>query len=168
MQTFLPEYTFAASAAVLDNKRLNKQLLEGRQILSALLTGKGWIHHPATKMWAGSEWWLVQYCLAVKEECDRRGIRTEKNWSAILELTNYYILGMTEPTWLPNGRVDKRIMITHRGRLYEKDPLYYNKYSTEAGVYKEYVCCPRCNYYWPVHTSTHRPHSEHCTHSEHT
>jgi hypothetical protein len=48
MQVFMSEYTFEESAKVLDNKRLVKQLLEGRQILAALAgQTKGWRSHPA-------------------------------------------------------------------------------------------------------------------------
>lgn len=36
MQVFLPENSFADCAKVLDQKRLVKQLLEGRQIMSIL------------------------------------------------------------------------------------------------------------------------------------
>ena len=36
MQVFLPEKSFTESAKVLDQKRLVKQLLEGRQILTVL------------------------------------------------------------------------------------------------------------------------------------
>ena len=62
MQTFLPEHTFVECAAVLDQKRLVKQLLEGRQILSALAgETKGWVNHPATKMWIGHESYLMLY-----------------------------------------------------------------------------------------------------------
>ena len=78
MQTFLPYvYDFKQTARVLDNKRLNKQLLEGRQIYAAL-TGRstGWVNHPATRMWAGHENMLVEYLEAIKNECDRRGIKT--------------------------------------------------------------------------------------------
>jgi hypothetical protein len=36
MQTFLPYKDFDLSAKALDNKRLNKQILEGYQILNVL------------------------------------------------------------------------------------------------------------------------------------
>ena len=37
MQTFLPFPKFSASAAMLDNRRLNKQIVEGYQILTGRL-----------------------------------------------------------------------------------------------------------------------------------
>jgi hypothetical protein len=36
MQTFLPSSNFAVAARMLDSKRLNKQILEGYQILNVL------------------------------------------------------------------------------------------------------------------------------------
>ena len=63
MQTFVPlTSTVDDIAKVLDNKRLNKQALEGWQILMTLLeldpqgnhrVPKGWYNHPAVKMWRG-------------------------------------------------------------------------------------------------------------------
>ncbi|TMR24154.1 hypothetical protein ETD86_05390 [Nonomuraea turkmeniaca] len=56
MQTFLPYPDFAASAAVLDPLRLDKQRVEALQILRALTVSEyGWRHHPVVKMWAGYE-----------------------------------------------------------------------------------------------------------------
>ena len=62
MQTFLPHINYLKVARVLDNKRLNKQILEGYQILNTL-SGRstGWIHHPAVKMWRGAENELWMY-----------------------------------------------------------------------------------------------------------
>ncbi len=61
MQTFVPEFTYYDSLMALDNQRLGKQRLECKQIYTALVTGKGWIHHPATKMWIGKEHSLLEY-----------------------------------------------------------------------------------------------------------
>ena len=54
MQTFLPYPDFAKSAACLDNKRLNKQIVECYQILRAITDPTyGWQNHPAVNMWRG-------------------------------------------------------------------------------------------------------------------
>lgn len=150
MQTFLTSGVFSLNARNIDSKRLNKQLLEGRQILSALFTGKGWIHHPATKMWAGGEEFLYTYLGAIRHELDNRGIKTDKNWAAIEELRNTYEFGTSAPSWFNEYEFNK-IRITHRGRLYEKDPSAYWMFSEEAKIYQDYVCCKGCNYYWPTH-----------------
>ncbi|MQS10481.1 MSMEG_6728 family protein, partial [Streptomyces alkaliphilus] len=64
MQTFLPVPDFAASAALLDQRRLGKQRVETIQVLRALtVPGYGWRRHPAVRMWRGYEEALVRYGL---------------------------------------------------------------------------------------------------------
>ena len=56
MQTFVPFDNFIESSKSLDNRRLNKQLLEGRQIYKIIYTDQrsgAWANHPAVKMWRG-------------------------------------------------------------------------------------------------------------------
>ncbi|MEW9532718.1 MSMEG_6728 family protein [Microbispora sp. NPDC049125] len=66
MQTFLPYPDFAASARVLDPRRLGKQRVETLQVLRALtVPGYGWRHHPAARMWTGYEEALVRYGLEI-------------------------------------------------------------------------------------------------------
>lgn len=154
MQTFLSEFSFRDTARALDNKRLNKQLLEGRQILTALTTGKGWVHHPATKMWAGHECVLLDYLNEIRLEMIMRGIKTDKNWSAITEIfeSNPELYDHNKwPWWWLDSAARKNIVTTHRGRLYEKDPDHYQDYWLAFKTYRDYVCCNRCNYYWPTH-----------------
>lgn len=66
MQTFLPYEDFQKSAKVLDSKRLNKQIVEGVQIINAILKKRagiksGWQHHPCTLMWENHVEALVEY-----------------------------------------------------------------------------------------------------------
>ena len=65
MQTFLPYADFAQTASVLDDKRLGKQRVETLQIMTALVTHQGWVNHPATKMWLGYEYSLLEYQYAI-------------------------------------------------------------------------------------------------------
>lgn len=159
MQTFLPYvYNFDLSAKSLDNKRLNKQLLEGRQIYAALLgRTKGWVNHPATRMWKNHENMLYKYLYAIMRECKRRGIATEKNWTAIEELhhSNWHRGdNLTIPTWMTDESIAYKIEITHRANLYLKDPEYYFEFQRESKNYRKHVCCDRCNYYWFTHKLT--------------
>jgi len=56
MQTFLPYADFFKSAFVLDNRRLNKQITECKQIWIASVFGRGnWTNHPAVRMWQGGQ-----------------------------------------------------------------------------------------------------------------
>src|SRR5919112_4240448 len=74
VQTFLPFADFAASARVLDQRRLGKQRVEALQVVRGLtVPGYGWRHHPAVKMWAGKLEALVRYGLTMCREWTERG-----------------------------------------------------------------------------------------------
>ena len=76
MQTFLPYKSFNESFKVLDYRRLGKQRVEAMQILNVLLgrtKTKGWVNHPATKMWKGYENALKQYLNECIEHWINRG-----------------------------------------------------------------------------------------------
>ena len=152
MQTFLPYGSdFKRGAESLDYRRLVKQAVEGYQILRALSgVTQGWRNHPATKMWKGHEGWLIAYLGAILDEMDRRGYSTATRYK-IHELADQAFPDAdtdVAPPWLR----DERVAITHRGRLYEKDPAFYSAFAIDSLVYKQYTCCERCNYYWPTHT----------------
>lgn len=66
MQTFLPCPGFAATAGVLDPRRLGKQRVEALQVFRALtVPGYGWQRHPAVLMWTGYEEAVVRYGLDI-------------------------------------------------------------------------------------------------------
>lgn len=152
MQTFVPFANLNMSAAVLDSKRLNKQLLEGRQIYQILAENRrtgGWVNHPAVKMWRNYDMGLYAYLTAIRDECDKRGIQTEKNWTAIET--------MHEANWhrgdnivMPPWWNDDRVHISHRQNLHDKDPNYYHHF-IDASWMEKIRCCDRCNYFWPTH-----------------
>lgn len=153
MQTFVPYADFVESAAVLDSRRLNKQLLEGRQVYHILTenrTSGAWVNHPAVKMWRNYDNALYVYLSAVRYECDKRGISTQKNWDAITK--------MYEWNWDRGNRVimppwwgDDRVHLSHRQNLYTKDPEYYAFFDDDNRL-KKVSCCDKCNYFWPTHT----------------
>ena len=171
MQTFITSYDFVETAQSLDNKRLNKQLLEGRQILKILATGQqsgGWVNHPATRMWHGYERMFYNYLTAIKDECVYRGIAVDANWQAIEELMRMgsYNFGpnLVEPWWYADQEMLLRIIQTHRANLYKKDPEYYYDYAINAKMYDKMrdklVCCPKCNYCWASHIAKQRQEKE--------
>lgn len=149
MQTFVPHIDYDECARVLDNKRLNKQLLEGRQIIDILCDGRtkgAWVNHPAVKMWRGSERELFHYLKSIRDEVERRGIAWEKNWNAIIDIVeNAKVYGLRSPEWWG----DIRVHTSHRENLYDKDPEYYDQYYYSG---KKIACCDRCSYFWPTHT----------------
>ncbi|WP_131739836.1 MSMEG_6728 family protein [Actinomadura roseirufa] len=136
MQTFLPYADFAATADVLDPRRLGKQRVEALQVLRGLtVPGYGWRRHPAVRMWAGYEEALVRYGLevcrrwcdlgradtcagslvaglaAVPGRADSGGPRDQRRLAAAGEL----------PPWLG----DPGFHLSHRSALVRKDPGFY-------------------------------------------
>jgi len=148
MQTFVPFDNFEDSAAVLDSKRLNKQLLEGRQIYKILAsnqTSGAWVNHPAVKMWRGFDTALFEYLRVIKDECLYRNIQTEKNWNALTEMHEWnWHRGnsIVMPHWWGNDKVHQ----SHRNNLYRKDSEHYAEFVNDSFV----SCCEKCNYFWPV------------------
>lgn len=152
MQTFLPYKDFSKSAQVLDNKRLNKQILEGYQILKVLSSDDpfaAWRNHPAVLMWKNAELTLLNYVYAMIKEADRRGIKTDKN------LANIRVLKAQKggswrnrmPSWYSDGVTLNRITESHRANLYKKDPEYYDRFRNDNAN----PCCEKCQYFWATH-----------------
>jgi hypothetical protein len=162
MQTFLSETTFSGSAEVLDKRRLNSQFKEARQIMDVLFAkpredGKkiGWQNHPAVLMWKGHEYYLWLYIKRIREECIYRGIKVVKNTEAVnkhIHLIDSPDTCQDPPLWWSDETLRNRVIMTHRARLFVKDPVHYAKYEQWVEPAKELVCCVgKCNYFWPSH-----------------
>jgi len=155
MQTFLPYKDYNQCAEILDNKRLNKQILEAYQILK-ILSGKSpsgaWRNHPAVLMWKNAEWSLRNYAKVMIKEAKVRGIRTDKNESNIeaLEAVCGQIWGTNKPVWSEASHVN-RVNITHRTNLYRKDHIYYAEFYMDTKSKHNKPCCNKCLYYWATH-----------------
>ena len=162
MQTFVPvTSSFEDIAKVLDNKRLNKQALEGWQILMTLLEldpqgnhriPKSWVNHPAVKMWRGHEMALYRYIDAMVIEWKRRGYKSTIGDKAKATIVRAMELGLIDeissnPTWLSNLSTFKDIAISHRVALLNKDYEWYSqfKWPEDKGNRPETY-----EYIWPV------------------
>lgn len=139
MQTFLPYVDFASSAKTLDRQRLGKQRVENLQIMNALLLGKGWINHPATKMWRGYEGALLEYQVAIVGEWVGRGYKDtcmdktiDLYYDKVTDLTIYW------PWWLGN----EDFHASHRSNLLRKNPDHYRQFCWDEPDDLPYV--------WPV------------------
>ena len=152
MQVFLPHEDFTEAASVLDQKRLVKQLLEGRQILAAIAgETKGWVNHPATRMFRNSPNTLVAYLRAIAIEMGVREYKWENNWSVIQKYSEQLKdLDTGRPSWMYGEEFDK-VITTHRANLYIKAPDLYPQFKSAVDIYRPMVCCDACNYYWPTH-----------------
>jgi hypothetical protein len=118
MQTFLPYPDFQRSAQVLDYRRLGKQRVEAMQILKVLSgQSKGWVNHPAVRMWRGHETALQAYYNAVVEEWVRRGYNNNMPLEAVSQCGYMY------PPWL-----NDEFCASHRSNLLRKDPEFYGEF----------------------------------------
>jgi hypothetical protein len=126
MQTFLPYISFTNTATVLDYRRLGKQRVETKQILQVLdpsYNKRGWINHPAVRMWRGYEWALAEYGKTICREWIRRGYKDsllpwfEQEQIKHLNKRNIF------PPWM-NGQFER----SHRSNLLRKQPDHYRKF----------------------------------------
>lgn len=146
MQTFLPFRSFKMSAQVLDKPRLQKQRVEGLQILTALsVEGTGWLNHPATVMWRDNIPALAEYILAIHNECEERGVADNIGVRKILRKFSRDPEKIEMPWWWGSS-----IHRSHRKSLLWKNPdLYGPVLSTEFPKMKPTSQKPR--YVWPIH-----------------
>ena len=138
MQTFLPYPDFAASAKVLDYRRLGKQRLECKIILTTLFHGGGWARHPAVQMWKGRERALCHYGLAMSAEWRLRGYTD----STSAFFRNILGEGIDAPYDLPWWVGDDRFHVAHRSNLLRKLPNHYRQFWPDL--------TPGIHYRWPL------------------
>ena len=119
MQTFLPYESVVNSLNILDNKRLNKQILEAKQILNCLKVPNRWKNHPAVKMYKGYEFFLSLYYNEAIKAWINRGF---KNTMEFVDLTSFD--NQDIPYWLGDERLHK----SHRCNLLRKNFDYYSNF----------------------------------------
>lgn len=140
MQTFLPYPDFRKSLACLDYRRLGKQRVEGRQLETAIRTGtsKGWVNHPATKMWAKNLDLLCLYTDMCIVEWVKRGYNNTMDYTFDPVCHGHVFNIMNKPDWLG----DEAFHASHRSNLLRKDPEWYGQFGWSEPHDLEYV--------WPV------------------
>lgn len=113
MQVFIVG-TAIETARALDPRRLNKQVIECYQILSALDGAKGWKAHPAVQQYKNHQQWLKNYTYCLESYRKGKLNAAEINsWNATL----------TRPSWHTPEYFDQM-----KRRLYTKDPDYYRQW----------------------------------------
>lgn len=139
MQTFLPYEDFEASAKCLDNKRLNKQIVETLQIYNVNTKNlTGWKNHPAVKMWTGYEICLLSYGCIMYLQWQIRFNKIHKSGHTLSKLfgTNYNPnIFLQKPKWLGNTKFHA----SHRSNLLRKDPVFYGKYGWQEQSNLPYI-----------------------------
>ena len=127
MQTFVPYPNAAQSASVLDDTRLNKQIIECLQIHRAIRDPDyGWQNHPAVNMWRGHECALVFYAAVMTAEWTTRRqhrlSRPHRSWLKLLAEHGAHHCDFTNPPWW-GGPIHE----THRSQLIRKRPEHYGQ-----------------------------------------
>lgn len=163
MQTFVPlTSSFEDIARTLDRARLNKQALEGWQILMTLLeldpqgnhrAPKGWVNHPAVKMWRGHEMSLYLYIQAMVSEWQSRGYNStigDKAKATIQTAIRNGVLSgamSTPPSWVSDMNKFKEVASSHRLALLTKDYDWYSQWGwpEDTGTRPDSY-----DYVWPV------------------
>jgi len=149
VQTFLPYPDFAASAAVLDDRRLGKQRVEALQVLRAVTRETyGWKRHPAVRMWMGYPEAIAAYGLAVCDEWVRRGCADTCAATIRVDLVE---AGLPPPRSqaelarlgnIPGWLGDERLHRSHQAALVRKNPEYYRPLFPDADR--------ELPYFWPT------------------
>lgn len=128
VNTFLVSDDYSETAKILDYKRLGKQRVEAMQIINILENkrNKGWINHPATKMWKGYVNELKKYTNEMIKEWIRRGYKNT------MELYDTELEETTKP-WFVSCKI---LHYSHMASLMRKDrtyykPFFYKKYPIE-------------------------------------
>jgi len=146
IQTFMPYQNYQESAECLDRARLGKQRVEVFQIMQALAGEETrWVHHPAVRMWVGSEFELLCYGTLICREWVRRGY--EDNMQ--LRMQELSEDALRRGVWTParNGHRPwwmgyDRFHLSHRSNLIHKMPEHYGPLWPGTPVGLEYVWPP--------------------------
>jgi len=133
VQSFLPYSSYEESAKVLDYRRLGKQRVEAYQLIRVLSgQSKGWLYHPATKMWAGYMNALCLYYNTICHEWESQGYVNNLPRQTVFDHLP------TTPIWLGS----EAFHLSHRSNLVRKLPSYYGNIWTDVHSDLPYV--------WPL------------------
>ena len=120
------------TAMVLDKKRLNKQIIECKQILKALKgETKAWANHPCTIQYRGYEFWLRCYTRVLEAYRQDPNV----NYNTIRIKTWDYRCRETTPSFHTQEYLDNM-----KRRLYTKNNEHYKQFAHLGESYE--------NWYW--------------------
>lgn len=132
-QVYMPYSDFTMTARCLDNKRLNKQITEAKQVFTFVEYGYGFQGNPSPyKMWEGcgnaiglyilalySEWqnrWFTKQRGGNKEHKAGEFVLYDRNWNAVKDIVY--------PKWY----TDEKVFSSYRSALLYKDFDWYSKF----------------------------------------
>jgi hypothetical protein len=140
MQTFITHSLNSMCARVLDDRRLNKQRVEAKQILIALSNPDyGWRNHPAVRMWKGRERWLASYGWHMCYEW--KHIRRKRDDANLLGFFYSHVprewfkfdyefpaMGYSSSAHTDCILASEQLILSHRSNLIRKFPEHYRKF----------------------------------------
>lgn len=133
MQVFIVG-TPQETAIFLDERRLNKQIIETQQILDALNGKKAWSNHPCVLQYRGHQEWLMSYkeCLVAR----RNGKSWESPDGGFYDMRDASrFCEAVKPPFHTQEYFDQM-----KRRLYTKNPEHYKQW--------EYLGTSLENWYW--------------------
>lgn len=146
MQTFLPYEDFRVSLAVLDNRRLCKQIVEAWQIYTRRVPQA---NHPACLMWADSRPALARYIFMA---CEEYAVRFGKDHSILEQLLEHPAPASGQHEFRPSLllRLSHCVNLWRKGVSVEAMRREADRIATVAfGAPVELEAYPE-GYFWPV------------------
>jgi hypothetical protein len=141
--TFLPYPSFLNCAQVLDNKRLNKQILETQQVLTIVDSfDPRWKNQPLKKMWIGHRSALVQYGLFCYLEWQRRLMDGERGGKLTHKSGVFLVSQKSGDVGMPPWLGDARLHSSHRATLLAKNFEHYSQFG--------WLEKSELGYFWPL------------------
>jgi len=139
--TFLPYADIERSLMTLDKRRLGKQRVEAGQIIKAInKETKGWVNHPASKMWEGYEFLLKHYYNESLRIWELRGGKNKLSQPITLtEAEQSKLDSGAKPWWWGFEPLHE----SHKAALVRKDDVYYQGLLPEDSPYM------KLGYVWP-------------------
>ena len=157
MQTFLPYSDFRECARILDNKRLNKQIIEAYQIYTGRVPQK---NHPACLMWEKHKGVLPMYmgmmCVEYMSRFNKPHSVVEKVFAVHGDDICFYLSLWDRP--VPLFARNTLVNLSHCVNLIRKDPDFYAPQLGHRMSFLSHIMYGRGvdinefpeGYYWPV------------------
>lgn len=128
MQTYLPLPDCAASAAILDDRRLNKQRSDIMQLLKKLAEPASDEDHPLVKMWRGNELFLIdKYAPAIMFEWMSRE-NNDNTLIKVMEFRKDYPVDEGHTDDPPEWFGDPVLHDAHKSYLLRLEPSKYRQH----------------------------------------
>lgn len=133
MQVFLPYRSFRQSALCLDTRRLNKQIIELKQIIKASVKGFGaWSNHLIVRAWRDHESALIIYGLQCCIEYTKRTGKTHATEAWFKALISDNCVFKNDKRYLPDWCYCLEITNQYKANLLAKDPDHYSQFNWQV------------------------------------